>query len=223
MLVHAGQAQLVSAQDVLDFVRVVVLDAEFGAFSGCDDLVVVSGPGSGVEAYGNFSTGIDASEKVQLGQGIHGNADSAFHGEAHFLRGNVVADVEYVFRSESRRKLQVDFSRTHGVGAQTFVMHDTQDFGVAVGFGREIHPEAGMIHQSSDFVAAAAQDVFVVDVQRAAVGLEQIEGAGVSEKVHGGGESAVCHEAGWGHRGVSPSRLMSSSSLRKASRIRRTR
>ena len=183
VLVDPGQRQFVLGEQGAHLVQRGGIDAEFGFFPGGDHLDVMPGPDAGVDANHDLAAGVDGTVKIKLREGIHADEQAVFHGVAHFVGGDVVADVEEVVRREARELVHIQLARRHGVGMAALFTHDAQKGGVRIRLGRVVHVKAGQIGQAGKVPAPLAEHVFIIHVKGRAVTGSQLARARVSKKI----------------------------------------
>ena len=112
-------------------------------------------------------------------------------GIAQLVFRDVVGDVEDLVGGEARQLVHVQLAGAHGVHHQAFLADDFQQHGIGVGFHRIIDPEAGLAGKGHQVAAAPAQDIFIIDIERRAVGLGQLARAVLAVKVEAVGISGT--------------------------------
>ncbi len=191
MLVDAGQSQLVPGQQGEYLFHFVRRDAELGFLASRDHLGVVPGPDAGIEAHHDLAAGIEAAQGVQLREGIHADQQAAGQRILKFRVGIVVGNVQNFMRSKAGQLIHEQFAGAHGVHHQTFLADNLQERGIGVGFHRVVDPEAGLTRKGHQIAAALAQDIFIIDIKRCAVGFGQLTRAVIAVKVEAVGISGT--------------------------------
>ena len=107
VLVDAGQMQVIFFQNGEQVVQQFRRDAELGLLAGGDDLGVMAGADTGVEAHHDLAAGIDAAQGLHLGKGIHADQYAVPDGIAQLVFRDVVGDVEDLVGGEPRQLVHV--------------------------------------------------------------------------------------------------------------------
>ena len=197
MLVDAGQMQVIFFQDGEQVVQQFRRDAELGLLAGGDDLGVMAGADTGVEAHHDLAAGIDAAQGLHLGKGIHADQHAVPDGIAQLVFRDVVGDVEDLVGGEARQLVHVQLAGAHGVHHQAFFADDAQQHGVGVGLDRIVDAKAGQGGKGLEFAAALAQHGLIIDIERRTELLGQIQRRMATIKI----DTVGIAGADLGHRG----------------------
>ena len=182
VVVDAGQAHVVALEDGQHLVQQIGGDAELGLLAGGDHFLMVARADAGIEAHHDPSAAVEAAEGLQLGEGIHADEHALLQRVAHLVGGDVVGDVEDLVRGEAGQLVEVELAGAHGIDHEAFFTDDAQQHGIGIGLDRIVDAETGVGGQGHQFAAAAAQHVFVVNIEGGAPFFQQLGGRIAAEE-----------------------------------------
>ena len=165
MLVDTDKLHIIFREQFLRLRAKPRIDAELGLVPRGHHLFTVAGADPWVEAEGDASAAVDASETLQLGERVGADEYPPVDAVTQFVGGDVVPDIKYLVAAESGVLKDKYLAMRHRVGAYPLFADYVQQRDIGIRLDGKAWREAS-VKGVDKLAAPLPQDILTVDIDR---------------------------------------------------------
>ena len=174
MLVDSGNCKIVLSGNFKNLRNKFFGNSKLSFLSAGNNLFVVAGTYSRINAHCNLTALVETSVKLQLSKRVAAGHNSLINCKLHFFCANIVWNKENAVGWEASLKQHLDFADAHCIAVVTFFESKLKNVDVCVCLYRIVCGIRILCNNLCNCVHTVTKNLFVVNVEWCAVFLGQL-------------------------------------------------